>query len=139
PCRGSMSLGQSQGGLPPDSVVEEHDAILADTEAMIGRYHDPQPGSMCRVVVAPCSPFSVTPELMRESAALARRHGLRLHTHLAETSEEEQDCMERFGRRPVAVLDEWGWLEPDVWVAHGIHFDDREVQRLGRTRTGVAH
>jgi cytosine/adenosine deaminase-related metal-dependent hydrolase len=134
--RGSMDLGESKGGLPPDDVVEDLDAILASTESVMARLHD---GERIVVTVAPCSPFTVTPELMRESAALARRHGLRLHTHLAETLQEQEDCLARFGRRPVAVLDEWGWLEPDVWVAHGVHFDDSEVQRLGRTRTGVAH
>jgi len=134
--RGSMDLGQSKGGLPPDDVVEDLDAILASTEDVIGRLHD---GERIVVTVAPCSPFSVTPELMRESAALARRHGLRLHTHLAETGEEQADSLVRFGRRPVDLLDDLGWIEPDVWVAHGVHFDDAEVQRLGRTRTGVAH
>src|SRR5260370_29667515 len=115
PCRGSMSLGESQGGLPPDSVVEEHDAILADTEDVIGRYHNPKPGSMCRVVVAPCSPFSVTPELMRDSASLARRHRVRLHTHLAETLDEERFCREKFGRRPGELMGGLGWRGADVW------------------------
>ncbi len=139
PCRGSMSLGESKGGLPPDSVVEEHDAILADTEAMIGRYHDPQPGSMCRVVVAPCSPFSVTSELMRESAALARRHGVRLHTHLAETLDEEKFCVEKFGMRPYELMEDLGWTGDDVWYAHGIHLNDAEVERIAEVKTGIAH
>lgn len=134
--RGSMDLGRSRGGLPPDEVVEDVDAILASTEAVISRLHD---GEAVHVVVAPCSPFSVSPELMRASAALARRHGLRLHTHLAETTDEERDALARFGRRPVELLDELGWIAPDVWVAHGIHFDDAEVRRLGAARTGVAH
>jgi cytosine/adenosine deaminase-related metal-dependent hydrolase len=139
PCRGSMDLGESQGGLPPDSVVEDLDAILAETERLVGKYHDPSPGSMLRVAVAPCSPFSVTPRLMTESAALARRLGVHLHTHLAETVDEERFCVERFGRRPLELLEEWGWLGDDVWLAHGVHFSAAEVAELGRTRTGVAH
>jgi len=134
--RGSMDLGESRGGLPPDHVVEDRDAILASTESVIARHHD---GEMVHVTVAPCSPFSVTPELMVESAELARRHGLRLHTHLCETVEEQQHCLERFGRRPVEMLDEWGWLGDDVWLAHGIHIDDDEMARLGSAGTGVAH
>jgi cytosine/adenosine deaminase-related metal-dependent hydrolase len=137
--RGSMSLGESQGGLPPDSVVEDEDAILAHTEAMIERFHDPSTGAMCRVVVAPCSPFSVTPELMRESASLARRHGVRLHTHLAETLDEERFCLEKFGRRPYELMEDLGWTGDDVWFAHGIHLSDREVGRMASTKTGVAH
>jgi cytosine/adenosine deaminase-related metal-dependent hydrolase len=139
PSRGSMSLGESKGGLPPDSVVEDEDAILADTEALIGRFHDSSPGSMCRVVVAPCSPFSVTPDLMRESAELARRHGVRLHTHLAETLDEERFCLERFGRRPYELMEDLGWTGDDVWYAHGIHLNDAEVDRLAETKTGIAH
>jgi len=139
PCRGSMSLGESKGGLPPDSVVEEEDSILADTEAMIKRFHDPSPGSMCRVVVAPCSPFSVTPELMRDSAALARRHGVRLHTHLAETMDEERFCIERFNRRPFELMEDLGWTGDDVWYAHGIHLNDAEVDRIAEANTGIAH
>ncbi len=139
PCRGSMSLGESKGGLPPDSVVEEEDSILADTEAMIKRFHDPSPGSMCRVVVAPCSPFSVTPELMRDSAALARRHGVRLHTHLAETMDEERFCIERFNRRPFELMEDLGWTGDDVWYAHGIHLNDTEVDRIAEANTGIAH
>ena len=134
--RGSMDLGESRGGLPPDHVVEDRDAILASTESVIARHHD---GEMVHVTVAPCSPFSVTPELMVESAELARRHGLRLHTHLCETVEEQQYCLERFGRRPVEMLDEWGWVGDDVWLAHGIHIDDDEMARLGSAGTGVAH
>jgi cytosine/adenosine deaminase-related metal-dependent hydrolase len=134
--RGSMDLGQSKGGLPPDSVVEDLDAILASTEAVHARLHD---GERIVVTVAPCSPFSVTAELMAESVALARRHGLRAHTHLAETLDEERDCIARFGKRPLEVLDDLGWIAGDVWVAHGIHFDDTEVERLGDTGTGVAH
>jgi cytosine/adenosine deaminase-related metal-dependent hydrolase len=139
PCRGSMSLGESKGGLPPDSVVEDEDSILADTESMIERFHDPKPGSMCRVAVAPCSPFSVTPELMRESAALARRHGLRMHTHVAETLDEEKFCLERFGKRPMELMEDLGWTGDDVWYAHGIHLNDAEVGRVAETKTGIAH
>src|SRR5690242_3297275 len=139
PCRGSMSLGESSGGLPPDSVVEKEEAILADTEAMISRYHDPQPGAMTRVVVAPCSPFSVTTELMRDSAALARKHGVRLHTHLAETLDEEQFCLEKFGRRPYELMEDLGWTGDDVWYAHGIHLSDAEVDRVAEVKTGIAH
>jgi cytosine/adenosine deaminase-related metal-dependent hydrolase len=134
--RGSMDLGESRGGLPPDHVVEDVDAILASTERVMAEHHD---GERIVVTVAPCSPFSVSPELMRGSAALARRHGLRLHTHLAETLDEQRDTLERFGRRPVELLDDLEWIAGDVWVAHGIHFDDEEVARLGAVGTGVAH
>jgi cytosine/adenosine deaminase-related metal-dependent hydrolase len=134
--RGSMDLGESRGGLPPDHVVEDRDAILASTESVIARHHD---GEMVHVTVAPCSPFSVTSGLMVESAELARRHGLRLHTHLCETVEEQEHCLERFGRRPVEMLDEWGWVGDDVWLAHGIHIADDEMARLGSAGTGVAH
>jgi len=139
PCRGSMSLGESQGGLPPDSVVEKEDDILADTEAMIARHHNPRPGSMCRVVVAPCSPFSVTPQLMRDSAELARRHEVRLHTHLAETLDEERFCVEKFGMRPFELMEDLGWTGDDVWYAHAIHLSDAEVDRIAEVHTGVAH
>lgn len=134
--RGSMDLGQSDGGLPPDEVVEDLDDILASTERVIDRWHD---GRMIVVTVAPCSPFSVSQQLMTESADLARRHRLRLHTHLAETKEEEEDCLKRFGKRPLAVMEDWGWVADDVWFAHGIHFDDAEIARLGQARAGVAH
>jgi cytosine/adenosine deaminase-related metal-dependent hydrolase len=139
PCRGSMSLGQSKGGLPPDDVVEDEDFILADTEDKIKRFHDPKLGSMCRVAVAPCSPFSVTPQLMRDSAQLARKHGVRLHTHLAETLDEEQFCVERFGRRPMELMEDLGWSGDDVWYAHGIHLNDAEVDRVAESKTGIAH
>jgi len=138
-CRGSMSLGESSGGLPPDSVVEKEEAILAHTEAMISRYHDPKTGAMTRVVVAPCSPFSVTPELMRDSATLARKHGVRLHTHLAETLDEEQFCLEKFGRRPYELMEDLGWTGDDVWYAHGIHLSDAEIDRIAEVKTGIAH
>jgi cytosine/adenosine deaminase-related metal-dependent hydrolase len=139
PCRGSMDLGRSRGGLPPDEAVEDRDAVLAATEEAIARYHDASPGSMLRIAVAPCSPFSVTGELMRESAELARRAGVRLHTHLAETVEEEAFCLERFGSRPVEYLESLGWLGPDVWLAHCVHLSDDEIERMGRAGTGVAH
>jgi cytosine/adenosine deaminase-related metal-dependent hydrolase len=139
PCRGSMSLGESEGGLPPDTVVEKEDAILTHTEAMINRYHDPQPGSMCRVVVAPCSPFSVSRRLMRDSAELARKHNVRLHTHLAETLDEERFCIDAFGRRPVELMEDLGWTGDDVWYAHGIHLNDAEVDRIAEVKTGIAH
>ncbi|MCD5350392.1 8-oxoguanine deaminase [Kineosporia mesophila] len=134
--RGSMDLGEAAGGLPPDDVVEDTEAILASTEAVHARLHD---GDRVIVTVAPCSPFSVTPRLMTESALLARRLGLRRHTHLAETLDEEQAVVQRFGLRPLELMDEWGWLGDDVWFAHGIHFDDAEIARLGATGTGVAH
>jgi cytosine/adenosine deaminase-related metal-dependent hydrolase len=134
--RGSMDLGESRGGLPPDHVVEDRDAILASTARVADRWHD---GERVSVTVAPCSPFSVSHELMRESAELARSRGLRLHTHLAETREEEADSLARFGLRPLALMEELGWVADDVWYAHGIHFDDAEVARLGAAGVGVAH
>ncbi len=137
--RGSMSLGESQGGLPPDSVVEQPQAILKDTLRLIEAYHDPRPGSMLRLVVAPCSPFSVTPELMRESAALARANQVHLHTHLAETLDEDAFCREQFGRRPLAYAEELDWSGPDVWFAHAVHIDPAEVGRMARAGIGVAH
>ncbi|WP_326553448.1 8-oxoguanine deaminase [Micromonospora sp. NBC_01813] len=139
PCRGSMDLGRSAGGLPPDSTVEDTDAALAATEAAIDRWHDPSPESMLRVAVAPCSPFSVTPRLMREAAELARRRGVRLHTHLAETVDEEEYCQANHGCTPVQYAEQLGWLGTDVWLAHGVHLDDAAVARLGATGTGVAH
>jgi len=139
PCRGAMDLGQSAGGLPPDSVVEDRDAILTAYEDALNRFHDPAPGSMCRIALAPCSPFSVTRELMAESAEYARSRGVRLHTHMAETVEEEAFCLELFGVRPVEYLEELGWLGDDVWLAHCVHLSDLEVARFGATRTGVAH
>ncbi|MFF0338853.1 8-oxoguanine deaminase [Kribbella sp. NPDC004875] len=139
PARGSMDRGQKDGGLPPDSVVEDRDEILAATEAAIERWHDPSPDSMLQLVVAPCSPFSVSGELMRESAELARRHGVHLHTHLAETTDETEWCRATYGCTPLEYADQLGWTGPDVWFAHGIHFDDAEIKHLGSTRTGVAH
>jgi 8-oxoguanine deaminase len=139
PCRGSMDLGVSQGGLPPDEVTEDRDAILTACDEAIDRFHDTAPDSMLRIALAPCSPFSVTPELMRETAVLARRRGVRLHTHLAETDDEEAFCLERFGVRPMQYLEDLGWLGEDVWLAHCVHLDAAEVQRFGDTGTGVAH
>jgi len=139
PTRGSMDLGRSQGGLPPDSVVEDLDAVLSATEDAITRFHDPSPGAMVRVAVAPCSPFSVTAKLMTEAAALARRHGVRLHTHLAETADEEDFCRERFGATPTEYAESLGWLGPDVWMAHAVHLDDAAIGRFAATGTGVAH
>jgi cytosine/adenosine deaminase-related metal-dependent hydrolase len=139
PCRGSMSLGQSDGGLPPDEVVEDEEFILWDTRRVIEAHHDPQSGAMVRITVAPCSPFSVTPELMRESAALARSYGVMLHTHLAETKDEEAFCLERFGRRPVAYAHELGWMGDDVWHVHCVHLDEEEVELFAETGTGVCH
>lgn len=137
PCRGAMDLGATRGGLPPDAIVQDTDEILAQTEAAVRRYHDPAPGAMLRVAVAPCSPFSVTPRLMQEAAVLARRLGVRLHTHIAETRDEEDYCLQVFGRRPLDLLDEWGWLGGDVWLAHCVHAG-AGVARLGATQTGVA-
>ena len=139
PGRGSMNLGRSAGGLPPDSVVEEHDDILAATQAAIDRWHDPSFGAMTRIAVAPCSPFSVTPELMRDSADLARRAGVRMHTHLAETLDEEQFCLQTYGRTPAQYMEDLGWLGPDVWLAHCVHLSDEAVGRLAASDTAVAH
>ena len=137
--RGSMDRSKKDGGLPPDSVVQSIDAILADSERLVRRWHDPAPFSMHQVALAPCSPFSVTGDLMRESAVLARSLGVRLHTHVAETKDEERYTLERFGMRPVAYMQSLGWTGPDVWYAHGIHFDDDELRILAETGTGVAH
>jgi cytosine/adenosine deaminase-related metal-dependent hydrolase len=139
PTRGSMDLGQRDGGLPPDHVVEDRDAILAASDEAIDRWHDPSPGAMLRIGLAPCSPFSVTGELMREAAELARRRGVRLHTHLAETLDEEDFCRERFGCTPLEYVESLGWTGEDVWFAHAIHLDDAAVKKIGDTGTGVAH
>jgi cytosine/adenosine deaminase-related metal-dependent hydrolase len=137
--RGSMSLGQSKGGLPPDRIVEDEAAILRDTRRAIETYHDAAPYAMTRIVVAPCSPFSVTPELMRESRDLARSYGVICHTHLAETLDEERFCVERFGRRPVEYAEELGWMGGDVWFAHSVHVSQAEVKRMATSGTGAAH
>ncbi|MFI2560693.1 8-oxoguanine deaminase [Nocardia farcinica] len=138
-CRGSMDLGASDGGLPPDSVVERLDHILTAGAAAIDRWHDPGFDAMVRIALAPCSPFSVTPDLLRESAELARSAGVRLHTHVAETRDELDYCRTRFGCTPVQYLEQLGWTGPDVWFAHAVHLDDTAVATLARTRTGVAH
>jgi 8-oxoguanine deaminase len=137
--RGSMSLGQSAGGLPPDSVVDSEADILKDSQRLIETYHDPNPGSMLQIVLAPCSPFSVTGELMRQSATLAREYGVHLHTHLAETKDEEDFCIEKFGHRPVAYMQEVDWIGNDVWFAHSVHVNDAEIQLYAETGCGVAH
>jgi cytosine/adenosine deaminase-related metal-dependent hydrolase len=139
PTRGSMDLGRSGGGLPPDEVVEDIDAILRSTAEAVDRFHDPGPDSMLRVGLAPCSPFSVTGDLLKQSAALAREKGVRLHTHLAETTDENVFCREHFGCSPVEYVESLGWLGDDVWLAHGIHIDDDAVARLADTGTGIAH
>jgi cytosine/adenosine deaminase-related metal-dependent hydrolase len=137
--RGSMSLGRSQGGLPPDSVVDSEEDILSDSLRLIQQYHDPNPGSLLQIVLAPCSPFSVTGELMRQSAALAREYGVHLHTHLAETQDEEVFCLEKFGHRPVAYMQSVDWVGPDVWFAHSVHVRPDEIEVYARTGCGVAH
>ena len=137
--RGSMDLSQKDGGLPPDSVVQTIDEILTDSERLVRVWHDPSPCSMHQVALAPCSPFSVSGDLMRETARLARRLGVRLHTHVAETRDEEQFTLEKFGMRPLRYMESLGWVGPDVWYAHGIHFNDDELRLLAQTSTGVAH
>lgn len=136
--RGSMSVSQRDGGLPPDSVVQDDETILRSYESAL-RHHDPSPLSMQRLALAPCAPFNVSPELMRQTAVVARQHGLRLHTHIAETLDEQRYCIERYGCRPIELLDRWGWLGEDVWLAHAIYLDDAEVELLARTGTGVSH
>ena len=137
--RGSMDLSVKDGGLPPDSVVQTVDEIMADSIRCIEKYHDPAYGSMHRVALAPCSPFSVSAELLRQSAILARQYGVRLHTHLCETKDEERFMLEREGVRPLAYMERLGWIGDDVWFAHGIHFNDEELRLLAQTGTGVAH
>ncbi|HEX6302698.1 MAG TPA: 8-oxoguanine deaminase [Anaerolineales bacterium] len=137
--RGSMSLGESQGGLPPDSVVEDDETILRDTQRLIETYHQAEAGAFVQVVVAPCSPFSVTPELMRQSAALARQYGVHMHTHLAETEDEEYFCLEKFGHRPVGYMQELDWIGSDVWFAHSVYANQGEIDLYSQTGCGVAH
>ena len=137
--RGSMSLGQSQGGLPPDSVVDSEDAILKDSQRLIEQYHNPDPGAMVQIVLAPCSPFTVTSDLMKQSAKLAREYGVHLHTHLAETEDEEQFCLQKFGHRPVGYMQEVDWVGDDVWFAHAVWVNDEEIQVFARHNCGVAH
>jgi 8-oxoguanine deaminase len=139
PCRGSMSLSKKDGGLPPDSVVQTEDEILADCRRMIERYHDPGPFAMLRIALAPCSPFSVTADLMRESVKLAEETGVLLHTHLAETKDEEAYCLQRSGMRPVDLMEELGWLRDDVWFAHLVILNEADIAKLSAARVGMAH
>ena len=138
-CRGSMDRSQKDGGLPPDSVVQTCDQILADCERLIKQYHNPTEGAMNQIVLAPCSPFSVSEEVMRESAFLAEKHNVLLHTHLAETEDENSFCQEKFGCRPLEYLENLGWLDKRPWLAHGIHFSDVEIKKLSVTKTGISH
>ncbi|GAA0237712.1 8-oxoguanine deaminase [Castellaniella daejeonensis] len=137
--RGSMSVGRDAGGLPPQSVVQDEQTILDDSERLIRQYHEREDGAMITVALAPCSPFSVSRDLMHASARLAERHDVRLHTHLAETEDETAYCLRLFGMRPLDYLDDCDWLSSRTWLAHGIHFNDDEIQRLGRAGTGIAH
>ncbi len=137
--RGSMNLSEKDGGLPPDDVVQDEDAILADCERVLGRYHDDRTGAMMQVALAPCAPFTVSKRLMVDSVALAERFNCRLHTHLGETHDENEYCLSHFACRPVDYLEECGWLTERVWLAHGIHFTDEEIHRLGRHGVGVCH
>jgi cytosine/adenosine deaminase-related metal-dependent hydrolase len=137
--RGSMSLGESKGGLPPDNVVEDEQAILKDCVRVIETFHDPKPGAMIRIVVAPCSPFSVTQNLMREAVVLARHYGVQLHTHLAETFDEDDFCKQMFGVLPVDYAEQVAWLGDDVWYAHSVHIRPQDIELMARTQTGAAH
>lgn len=137
--RGSMSLGESKGGLPPDSVVDSEEKILKDSQRLIERYHDARPGAMTRIVLAPCSPFSVTGELMKQSAKMARHYGVHLHTHLAETEDEEEFCLEKFGHRPVGYMQEVDWIGSDVWFAHAVWVNHEEIRLFAKHQCGVAH
>lgn len=137
--RGSMSLGESKGGLPPDSVVDTEDNILKDSQRLIEKYHDAKPGSMVQIVLAPCSPFSVTSDLMKQSAKLAREYGVHLHTHLAETEDEEQFCMHMFGHRPVGYMQQVDWVGDDVWFAHAVWVNEEEIKVFAKHNCGVAH
>jgi 8-oxoguanine deaminase len=139
PTRGSMDRGASAGGLPPDAIVEDLDTILAACEEAIAKFHDPAPNSMLRLGIAPCSPFSVSSQLMKESATLARRHRVRLHTHLAETVDEEEFCLATHGCTPAEYADSLGWLADDVWLAHGVHLSESAIKRFAETGTGTAH
>ncbi|MDP6308686.1 MAG: 8-oxoguanine deaminase [SAR324 cluster bacterium] len=138
-CRGSMDRSQKNGGLPPDSVVQTCDEILADSERLIQQYHNATEGAMTQIALAPCSPFSVSEEVMLKSASLAEKHNVLLHTHLAETEDENSFCMEKFGCRPVDYLEKVGWLNKRTWLAHGIHFTAEEIQKLSVTKIGISH
>jgi cytosine/adenosine deaminase-related metal-dependent hydrolase len=137
--RGSMTLGESQGGLPPDSVVETDAQVLAESRRLVETYHDAKPGALIQVVLAPCSPFNVSPDLMRETAKLARHYGVHMHTHLAETQDEEQYTQQHYGMRPVAWMETMDWLGPDVWYAHSVHVNDAEIAQYAQHNCGVAH
>ena len=139
PTRGSMSLGKSQGGLPPDDTVQTEAEIMADTKRLVRKYHDTSYGAMTRISVAPCSPFSVTPELMRETAVYALNNGLQMHTHLAETIDEQDFCVEKYGKRPCGYVDALGWMNSQAWFAHCVHLSDEEIARMGDTGVGVSH
>ena len=139
PCRGSMSLGEDDGGLPPNTVIQREEEILEDCQRLIDTYHDAEDYSMCRIALAPCSPFSVTRSLLERSVELARRHGVLCHTHLAETRDETEFCQQQVGMRPLEYMKDVGWLGKDIWFAHGIHFNDEELDELAATGTGVAH
>lgn len=137
--RGSMSLGESQGGLPPDSVVEQEEKIIKDSQRLIEKFHDPTPGSTLQIVLAPCSPFSVSPDLMKETASLAREHGVHLHTHLAETQDEEEFCIQSFNKRPVELMQSLGWVGSDVWFAHSVFVSKKEITLYAQTGCGISH
>ena len=137
--RGSMNRSEKDGGLPPDSVVQDDETILRDSERVLKLFHDPKPGAMTKIALAPCSPFSVTPALMAETAKLAERYDCQLHTHLAETADEDRYCQEMYGKRPLDLLEEVGWMSPRTWLAHGVHFEAAEVGRLGKAGVGVCH
>lgn len=137
--RGSMNRSAKDGGLPPDSVVQDEDAILADSERVLKLFHDPRAGAKIRVALAPCSPFSISKNLMAASARLAERYDCQLHTHLCETEDEERFCLEMYGTRPVDLLEETGWMSSRAWLAHGVHFNEGEIARLGRAGVGICH
>ncbi|MCC6477359.1 8-oxoguanine deaminase [bacterium] len=139
PTRGAMTLGQRKGGLPPDEIVEDDDKVLAHCEAHLAAQDRNERHAMCDLHLAPCSPFNVTEYLMRESAALANKHGARLHTHLAETDDEDSYCLSRYGKRPLDLLEAWGWLDNKVWIAHGIHFEDHELDMIAQSGMSIAH
>ena len=137
--RGSMSLGEDDGGLPPRQTIQTEQTIIDDSIRLIKRYHQPQFGGMTHIALAPCSPFSVTTDLMKETANIAKDYGVMLHTHLCETIDEEDFCLQQFGLRPVDYLEEVGWLHNRTWLAHGIHFNDEEIKRLGKAQIGISH
>ena len=139
PCRGSMSLGKSKGGLPPDDLVQSEEEILRDSERLISKYHDSKKYSMLRIALAPCSPFSVTKKLLKETVEFARKKRVRCHTHIAETLDEEKYCLGAHKMRPLAYMESLGWLGEDVWFAHGIHLNNDEIKLLSETKTGIAH